>query len=224
MRLYVAAALVIWLAIILALGSLGASVSPLGTVPLRIVIAVAAPLIVFLVTYSMSAPFRTFVLSSDIALATALQPWRFAGFTFLALYAQDVLPGVFSWPAGLGDMAIGITAPLALALVRQPHFATSRFFIVWNLLGILDLVIAVSIGAATTILATGAPGELTVAPMAQMPLVMIPAYFVPLFIMLHLTALFQARRVALSDRPSQTTPARSASFAVPFGGSESVNQ
>jgi hypothetical protein len=30
--------------------------------------------------------------------------------------------------------------------------------------------------------------------MAQLPLVLIPAYFVPLFIMLHLAALFQARR------------------------------
>jgi hypothetical protein len=30
--------------------------------------------------------------------------------------------------------------------------------------------------------------------MARLPLVLIPAYFVPLFVMLHLTALFQARR------------------------------
>ena len=34
--------------------------------------------------------------------------------------------------------------------------------------------------------------------MAQMPLVLIPAYFVPLFVMLHLAALFQARRLELS--------------------------
>jgi hypothetical protein len=32
--------------------------------------------------------------------------------------------------------------------------------------------------------------------MAQMPLVLIPAYLVPLFIMLHLAALFQARQQA----------------------------
>ena len=76
---------------------------------------------------------------------------------------------------------------------------TSRSFAVWNLLGILDLVVAVSIGAINTSLATGAPGEITVAPMAQMPLVLIPAYLVPLFVMLHLAALFQARRPALSN-------------------------
>jgi hypothetical protein len=32
--------------------------------------------------------------------------------------------------------------------------------------------------------------------MAHLPLVLIPAYFVPVFIILHLTALFQARRLA----------------------------
>jgi hypothetical protein len=36
----------------------------------------------------------------------------------------------------------------------------------------------------------------TTAVMATMPLVLIPGFFVPLFIILHLAALFQARRVA----------------------------
>ena len=96
-------------------------------------------------------------------------------------------------------MAIGLTAPwLALALVRRPGFAASRLFVVWNLLGILDLVVAVSDAALNQSLATGAAGEVTVAPMAQMPLVLVPAYLVPLFVMLHLTALFQARRQDVS--------------------------
>ena len=135
---------------------------------------------------------------------TAVQAWRFAGFGFLALYAHGVLPGVFVWPAALGDMAIGLTAPwLALALVRRPGFAVSRLFVVWNLLGIFDLVVAISIGALSASLGTGAAREVTTAPMAQMPLVLIPAYFVPLFAMLHLAALFQARQVALSGRQGE---------------------
>jgi hypothetical protein len=36
--------------------------------------------------------------------------------------------------------------------------------------------------------------------MARLPLVLIPAYFVPLFIMLHLAALFQALRHALTGQ------------------------
>jgi hypothetical protein len=34
--------------------------------------------------------------------------------------------------------------------------------------------------------------------MAQLPLMLIPAYFVPLFVMLHSAALFQSRRQALA--------------------------
>ena len=35
--------------------------------------------------------------------------------------------------------------------------------------------------------------------MAQLPLVLIPAYFVPLFVMLHFATLFQAQRQAVAE-------------------------
>lgn len=86
-----------------------------------------------------------------------------------------------------------------LALIRVPGFAASRLFVVWNLLGVLDLVVAVSTGAMASVLATRVAGEITTAPMAQLPLVLIPAFLVPFFVMLHLTALCRARRLALRD-------------------------
>src|SRR5262249_57799108 len=110
---------------------------------------------------------------------------------------HGVRRGAVAWPAGLGDIGIGVTAPwVARALVRRPGFAISRAFVVWNLLGILDLVVAVTVGGLSSALASGAAGEVTTGPMAQLPLVLIPAYLVPLFVMLHLAALFQARRRA----------------------------
>jgi hypothetical protein len=124
-----------------------------------------------------------------------MQAWRWAGLGFLSLYAQNVLPAIFALPAGLGDMAIGVTAPwVVLALVRQPAFAASAAFIRWNLLGILDLVVALSIGALSATLSTGAPGEISTAPMAALPLLLIPAFLVPLFLMLHTVALMQSRQ------------------------------
>lgn len=126
---------------------------------------------------------------------TGIQAWRFAGLGFLALYAHGVLPGVFAWPAGVGDIAIGLTAPwMALRLTRKPASVSSGLFVVWNLLGILDLIIAVGMGAVGAAFAAGISGEITTSPMARLPLVLIPAYFVPLFVMLHFAALFQARR------------------------------
>jgi hypothetical protein len=162
--------------------------------PLPIPIGVTAPIIAFLITFRFSPSFRDFVLSFDLRVATVIQAWRFAGLGFLALYAHGVLPGLFAWPAGVGDIAIGVTAIWMLsALIRQPNFATSRVFVIWNLLGILDLVVAVGTGAFTSALALRFTGQVTTTPMAQLPLVLIPAYLVPLFIMLHLAALFRTR-------------------------------
>lgn len=65
---------------------------------------------------------------------------------------------------------------------------------------------AVSTEAILSALATGAAGEITIAPMAHLPLVLIPALFVPFFVMLHLTALYQARRLTvLGNSGTQTS-------------------
>jgi len=120
---------------------------------------------------------------------------------FIALYAYGVLPGLFAWPAGLGDMAIGATAPLVvLALRRQPAFAVGRLFRVWNLLGILDLVVAVSLGALSSVLGIGISAGITTFPMGELPLVLVPTFLVPLFVMLHLASLLQARRLFVAGR------------------------
>jgi hypothetical protein len=80
--------------------------------------------------------------------------------------------------------------------MRHPGFGFSRFFVAWNLLGLLDLVVALSVGALSAIRASGVAGEVTTGPVAQLPLVLVPAYLVPLFVILHLAALFQSRRLA----------------------------
>lgn len=99
-----------------------------------------------------SGAFREFVLTAGLRLLVAIQAWRFAGLGFLALYTHKVLPGGFALPAGLGDMAIGLAAPrLVVSLVRRPRFAASTAFILWNVLGILDLVVAVGSGVLSAL-------------------------------------------------------------------------
>lgn len=196
MRAIIAGVLAVWLVAVIVLGGDGAFARSPGAPPIPILIGAVGPILVFLAAYLGWPAFRESVLSLDLQLATSIQAWRAAGFGFLALYAHGILPGAFAWPAGLGDIAIGVTAPwVARALAQRPGFATGRVFVIWNLLGILDLVVAVSMGGLSSVLATGSPGEVTTAPMARLPLLLIPAYLVPIFVMLHLSALFQARRV-----------------------------
>ena len=95
------------------------------------------PLLLFAAWYGILIAFRRTVLAADLRLLTAIQAWRAGGLGFLALSAHGILPGQFAWPAGLGDIAIGVTAPwVALALIRSAGFAKSQLFVVWNLLGI----------------------------------------------------------------------------------------
>jgi hypothetical protein len=195
-RLAVTIALTAWFLLVVSLGAVNAFVGPPGTPPLPIAMGVAAPLVLFFAWLRLSQSFRGFVLSLDLRLIAGMQAWRWAGLGFLSLYAHNVLPAVFAFPAGLGDMAVGVTAPwVILALVRQPGFAAKAAFVRWNLFGILDLVIAVTIGALSALFTTGAPGEISTAPMATLPLLLIPAFLVPFFLMLHTAALMQSRQL-----------------------------
>jgi hypothetical protein len=184
-----------WLILVLLLGSARAFVTPPGEPPLGIAVAFAAPLLIFFVALAWR-PVRELMSSLDLRVISAIQGWRFAGLAFIALYAHSVLPGSFAWPAGLGDIAIGVTAPwIVSALLRRPNFAASSTFVWWNVLGMLDLITAVSTGAANSVFASGIAGEISTRPMATLPLVLIPVYFVPILFMLHVAALLQARKL-----------------------------
>jgi hypothetical protein len=199
-RLAVFIILAAWFLLVLALGAAGGFVNSPGKPPLGIAIGVGAPLVFFFAWLRLSQSFRDFVLSLDLRLVAAMQAWRWAGLGFVSLYAHKVLPAVFALPAGLGDMAVGITAPwMVLALLRQPGFAASRAFIRWNVLGIFDLIVALSIGTVSAFMTTGAHGEISTAPMASLPLLLIPAFMVPVFLMLHAVALMQGRQLLLAE-------------------------
>ncbi len=195
----IALVLAVWFALAATIGITGLATAGPDQLFRPVLITVIVPIAAFLALYAGSPAFRDFVLTRDMRVVTMLQSWRVIGFAFLMLYAHGVLPGLFAWPAGLGDVAVGLTAPLvALELARQPDFAKSRGFVVWNLLGLLDFVVA----AGTATLASGAvaglvtgtvTGTVTSAPVDVWPLILFPAFLVPLFAFLHLTVLFQVR-------------------------------
>jgi hypothetical protein len=162
--------------------------------PIPLGAAAFLPVVAFAIWYLRSAEFRQFVLAADLRILTLAQTWRVGGVVFLILYHQGVLPGIFALPAGWGDIAIGATAPLVAWAISSKTNFPKRMFVVWNVLGMLDLVMAVTLG----ILASASPlgilaGEITTQVMGTFPLSLIPTFFVPLLIILHLIALGRVR-------------------------------
>jgi hypothetical protein len=160
-----------------------------GKPPLPLLVAVLAPIAVFAAWYLGSKGFREYVLTLNPETLTILHMWRLAGFVFLALYAERMLPGMMALPAGWGDIAIGATAYLAASRLAVPRHRSS--FVLWQLLGVLDLMTAVGLGA---IEGTLHPHQMTAASMTMLPLSVIPGFGVPFFLILHIICIAQARR------------------------------
>ncbi len=215
MRFFVPMALALWLGLILFLASQGAFVGSANSPPRGLFLGFVIPLAVFFMTYFGWSAFRAFILGADLRLVAAMQAWRWGGLSFLSLYASGALPWLFAFPAGLGDMAIGISAPwIMLALLRNASFASSRRYLIWNILGIVDFVVALSMGALCSGAfhgINGLIGNVTTSAMTRLPLLLVPTYMVPLFSMLHFTALFQARQLG---RSAKSAPAFSESPLV----------
>jgi hypothetical protein len=157
--------------------------------PIPIGLAVLIPIGIFAIWSAVSQPFRKFLLSINLRALTIVQAWRIAGFVFLVLYAYGILPGELALPAGWGDIAIGATAPLVALKLANPNYRKS--FILWQLLGIMDLVNAVGMGVAARFIN---PHGIATSAMTVLPMSLIPTFAVPLFMILHFISIAQARQ------------------------------
>lgn len=143
--------------------------------------------------------------SSDVGRLIAPHTIRVLGVVFLIAVAEGALPAAFALPAGLGDIAIGIAAPfVAWRLAKGGGRKTAVWF---SVLGLLDLVVALTIGFLT------APGPFqtlestpTTAALAQLPLALIPTVAVPIAIALHIAALTRLRDSSDKRAESRLVP------------------
>lgn len=187
----------VWFAIAYVIGTEELLVNTDQSMFAPVAISAVVPVVLFFTIYNLSARFRGGVHAQGIKFLTAIQLWRIIGFTFLALYFYDVLPGLFALPAGFGDVAVGLMALYMLFHVdRNTDFARTPAYVRFHLFGLLDF--AVAIGTAG--LASGAfpglvSGGLTSAPMDVWPLNLFPSFIVPAFMILQIVALLKVREM-----------------------------
>jgi hypothetical protein len=108
--------------------------------------------------------------------------------------AFGVLPGTFAWPAGIGDLIVGIYAPFVVLAIARRSPGWQRYVLALNVIGLLDFAWAVGGG----VLSGSSPigilhRDVTTDVMQELPLSMIPTFAVPFWIILHLISLLQVR-------------------------------
>jgi hypothetical protein len=176
-----------WFAVALGASALGAFQTPPGAPPVAIGLAAGAPPLVAITLAVASPRFRAWVRHLDLRLLTLVQTWRTAGFVFLALAAVLALPRGFAIPAGIGDVAIGLTAlPVASLVIGR----SDRLYVAWTALGIADLIAAVTLG----VLYSNSPigvlrGDIDTHLMATLPMSLIPAFGVPFTLVAHILSM-----------------------------------
>jgi len=165
--------------------------------------AVLLPVIAFIACYFGWSDLRNFVRSSNVKVLTFAQTWRIGGIVFVILYYRRLLPATFALPAGWGDIAIGAAAPLIAWAISSRTVFPKRLFVVWTVLGVLDLVMAITLGILSSATPLGIfAGSLTTRIMSQFPLSLIPTFFVPLLLILHIISLIRVSREGSEVRSS----------------------
>jgi hypothetical protein len=105
------------------------------------------------------------------------------GTAFLIYAAYGLLTPRFALPAGYGDIAVGLLAiPIAFRYARRGDAGSRRLVFVWNLFGLLDILLTI-VGAQRILLFGEGPPALRA--FFVFPNQLIPLFVVPLVLLTH---------------------------------------
>lgn len=165
--------------------------------PVMLGLGVVVPIALLVAFYLGRQNLWSFANSLDLRLLVLLNLWRFVAVDFILHYYDGALPAGFAFPAGIGDIVTAaFSIPLVMSMQKNPAASYKRF-LTWNVFGILDLVVAISAGvlhSESTIGFLKGDGVSTTL-MSQFPHSMVPTFFVPLFIAVHLLMIYRSKEL-----------------------------
>jgi hypothetical protein len=152
------------------------------------------PAATYTAVYAASTAFRGWILSIALRALTLGETPRILGGSFLLWkYSQGLLPASFGLPVGISDIVVAATAVPAAWFLVSSSGRPRHWFVSWQVFGLLWLLISSSLGMLTS------PDAMHIFPMN-----LVPVFFGPLMILLHLAAISAAltssRRTAARDR------------------------
>ncbi|MGF6853720.1 MFS transporter [Paraburkholderia sp. CI3] len=182
---------VAWSAAINGVFRTSTSPSPVPLLPLAIFLPVliGAPLLL------LSRRAGQVLDAMPVTWLVAIQLYRVFGSWALAASLRGEMPSVFALPAGIGDVLTGVFAVPAAIAVATGTAEGRKAAIIWNIFGLADFAIAVTMGVITS----PGPFQLIVPNVPSIgagayPDVLTPAFVVPSSILLHALSLRQLFR------------------------------
>jgi hypothetical protein len=139
----------------------------------------------------ISPTFRQVVDATPATWVIGLHAGRFVGGLFLALLDMKLLPPEFAIPAGYGDVTVATLSMVVVYLLatRNPYARAAA--IGWNLLGILDFVVALVTGVTYIPPFVGRLAAAGASTRYVNYVLIIPAYGVPIMSVFHVYSLRQ---------------------------------
>jgi hypothetical protein len=206
-----------WLIARLALGSNPPGATVLGTpYSLLSFTFLILGLLVGIVPLLISLVFRQIIRAAPETWVVGIHAIRVGGFVWLALMEMQLLPAEFALSTGYGDMTVGLLAlVMAYLLAKRKPYARA-LVIGWNLLGLLDFVVALT---TATLFNGPFAAQLAASGVSLLYfnfVLLIPSFGVPLFGLLHIYSLFQI----VSARVDQTTQEGEAPVQTPVSHGE----
>jgi len=202
-RMAMAAAGIAWFALVAACGATGAFDAVRGIGPAGVGVAALIPFAMLTFGSTRMGAMREAASAIPVPVLIGVHAIRVLGLFFLLLYSSGRLPAPFAPVAGWDDVLIGLTAvPVAyLAARRAPAWRTLA--LVWNTLGLFDLVVAISLGVASSpgIPIGFATSSADSSVMTTLPWILIQCFNVPLLAHLHLLLFQRLRRREPSIAP-----------------------
>lgn len=193
--LLITASLTIWFLVILTLSLNHFFITERGVAPINLLITGGLTFSIFLLAYWRLKQFREYVLNIDMRFLVMLHSWRMLGFGFIMLYYVGELPALFAFLAGLGDALVAVVAVfLSYAMFTNSSGVSKKSVKRWNTFGLIDFIIAVSIGILTRtdailVNSNGINSDL----MTQLPFILVPAFLVQFFTITHIIIYLQLR-------------------------------
>ena len=216
-RALIAAGFTAWCCVVLAIGATHLFTPGAGIGVAGLGLGAVIPVVLLTLLTLGTAAGRQQVRRAPLWAMIGVHGVRLLGISFLLLREAHRLPAPFAPSAGWGDIFVAVLAiPLALnpwrARVSGQAGPSPARLLLWNSLGLGDLVVALFLGASST------PGPLqlfhvtpTTGIMTTLPWLLVPTFLVPSLIFLHILIYYRLATVGSAESAQTLSPVATAS-------------